>query len=178
MEPKVYDVEVVFRQRAIYRVAAEDRESAERLAAEHWQHGKLGELPGHEWCELETVQAAELEDEGGQTEDAEIVLRFLQERERLVIRMAGSLLAPTVNDAISAAQVAADLEWVRRDGAKGPDLLRATRALELLCRTRRAVCFERQRVRSGERGDIRLYCTPSYLEHLTASIEGIERQAV
>lgn len=177
MEPREYDVEVVFRQRAIYRVAADDRESAERLATEYWQSGKLGELPGHEWCELETVQAAELE-EGGQAEDAEEVLRFLEERERLIIRLGGSLLGPTTNDAISAAQVAADLGWERRDGGKGPDLLRATRALELLCRTRRAICFERARVRSGERGEIRLYCTPSYLEYLSDSLEGIESQAV
>lgn len=177
MEPREYDVEVVYRQRAIYRVEAEDRESAERLATEYWQGGKLGELPGHEWCELESVQAAELE-EGEQAEDAEVVLRFLQERERLIVRLGGTLVGPSANDAISAAQVASDLGWERRDGGKGPDLLRATRALEHLCRERRAVCFERPRVRAGERGDIRLYCTPSYLEYLAESLEGVEPQVV
>ena len=29
------------------------------------------------------------------------------------------------------------------------------------------VCFERDRVRSGERGSVRLYCTPEYLERLS-----------
>lgn len=179
MESRVYDVEVTYRQRVIYRVEGEDRESAERLAAERWQRGERGELHGFEWSELEGVVAAEAADPQQQRQDEELVLRFLQERERLILRLGGDLLGSNLNDAISASQVAQDLGW-RRGSAGGtvPDVPRATQALERLCEKRRAVVFERSRVRAGERGEIRLYCTPEYLERLSnVTLEPVPQHA-
>jgi hypothetical protein len=179
MESKEYEVEVVHRQRAIYRVLAADREEAERTAVEQWQRGEPSAQPGLDWCELDGAYAQEAPDRERMDQDAELVLRFLRERERLILRLGGAGPHPTGNDAISAGQVASDLGWSRRAGGGGPDVVRATAALERLCEHRRVVCFERPRVRSGERGDIRLYCTPEYLERLTsATLEGVERQAV
>lgn len=179
MESREYEVEVVHRQRAIYRVSAADREEAERLAVERWQHGEPSVFPGLEWCELDGVHAQEAPDAERMAQDAELVLRFLRERERLILRLGGAGAHATGNDAISASQVASDLGWSRRTSGGGPDVVRATAALERLCQVRRVVCFERPRVRGGERGEIRLYCTPEYLERLTSSsLEGAERQAV
>lgn len=180
MDAKEYEVEVVYRQRAVYRVRADDREAAELTAVEQWQEGRPSEVPGYDWCELERVVGVEAGGEVQRQQDAELVLRFLRERERLILKLGGSAMGGPGNDAISAAQVASDLGWSRRtgDGAAAPDVVRATQALEHLCRARRAVCFERPRVRSGERGEIRLYCTPEYLERLTASLEEVQHQAV
>ncbi len=178
MESREYDVEVAHRQRAIYRVSAADREEAERAAVERWQQGEPSAFPGLEWCELDSVHAREAYDPERGDQDAELVLRFLRERERLILRLGGGPHS-TRNDAISAAQVASDLGWNRRGTPGGPDVVRATAALERLCELRRVVCFERPRVRVGERGEIRLYCTPEYLERLASSnLEGVERQAV
>ena len=175
-----YDVEVVYRQRAVYRIEAPDRESAERLAAERWRSASPSAVPGYEWCELESVRAAETPATELREQDAELVHRFLKERERLILRLSGDLFNPSASDAISASQVAADLGWTRSGptGATAPDVPRATEALEWLCRVHRVVCFERARVRAGERGEIRLYCTPEYLEALTDSLGDLERQAV
>jgi hypothetical protein len=176
-----YEVEVVYRQRAVYRVEAADRQSAERLAAERWREGAPSSAPGYGWSELESARALEAADPLRREQDGELVLRFLRERERLIVKLGGDLFNRSMNDAISAAQVAADLGWTRPGGATAstPDILRATEALEWLCRTRRVVCFERPRVRSGERGEIRLYCTPEYLQTLTDSLDPVEeRQAV
>lgn len=181
MDPKAYEVEVTYRQRAIFRVAADDREAAERLAAERWQRGEAGDVEGFGWCELESVAAAEGADERQLAQDEEVVLRFLRERERLIQRLGGDLLASSLNDAIAASQVAADLGWRRAlpGGGHGPDLLRAAQALERLCAKRRLVCFERPLVRTGERGEIRLYCTPEHLERLSdETLETGRRQAV
>ena len=106
------------------------------------------------------------------------MLRFLKERERLIQKLGGDLFHRSVNDAISASQVAADLGWSRPGATSGtaPDILRATEALEWLCKQRRVVCFERPRVRTGERGDIRLYCTPEYLQSLSDSLDAMEEQ--
>jgi len=175
-----YEVEVVYRQRAIYRVDAEDRETAERLATQRWREGAQSVVPGFDWCELESVRASESPKPEQREQDAELVLRFLKERERLILRLGGDLFNPSMNDAISASQVAADLGWSRpaTTGGPVPDIPRATEALEWLCRKRRVICFERPRVRAGERGEIRLYCTPEYLETLTADLDPMERQAV
>ncbi|MBW3627708.1 MAG: hypothetical protein KY464_00290 [Gemmatimonadetes bacterium] len=177
-----YEVEVVFRQRAVYRIDAPDRQAAERIAAERWREGAPSVAPGYDWCELEAVRAVEAGGPEGKEQDAELVLRFLKERERLILKLGGDVFFRSVNDAISAAQVAADLGWSRAgvtSGTAAPDILRATEALELLCRQRRVVCFERPRVRVGERGEIRLYCTPEYLQSLSDSLETVEeRQAV
>lgn len=179
MEPKEYEVEVVARQRAIYRVRAADRESAEDVASERWKRGEPSDIDGYDWSELESVRASEIADTSRLEEDAELALRFLRERERLILRLSGGVFDTGGNDAISAAQVASDLGWGRRgrNGAAYPDIGRAVQALEHLCATRQLVCFQRPRVRLGERGEIRLYCTPEYLERLTATVEGLSRQA-
>lgn len=169
---KEYEVEVTYRQRAMYRVLAEDREAAERIGAERWREGGPSELPGCGWSELEAVHAEQAPEPELRRQDAEVVLRFLKERERLIQRLGGDLFNPSMNDAISAHQVAADLGWARSRQA-GPDVVRATAALEWLCGSRRVICFERPRVRSGERGEIRLYCTPEYLELLSAELEDV-----
>lgn len=175
---KEYEVEVVYRQRAMYRLHADDRETAERLAAERWREGAPSDLPGCDWSELDAVRAEEAPEPERRQQDAEVVLRFLRERERLIQRLGGDLLNPSTNDAISAAQVASDLGWTRhRNGsAPGPDVVRATEALESLCASRKVICFERPRFRTGERGDIRLYCTPEYLELLSSELEGMQHQ--
>lgn len=177
-----YEVEVVFRQRAVYRLEAADRQAAERLAAERWRERAPSAAPGYEWCEIESVHALEAPDDARREQDAALVLRFLKERERLILKLGGDVFNPSMNDAISAAQVAADLGWTRSGPAGGslPDILRATEALEWLCRSHQVVCFERPRVRAGERGEIRLYCTPGYLESLSESLspEPEQRQMV
>lgn len=179
MATNEFDVEVVYRQRAIYRVQAADREAAESLGLDRWQQGEPSTIAGFDWSDIESVQALEAAPEERRREDAELVLRFLKERERLILRLGGAVLGPSPNDAISAAQVASDLGWSRRQAGGGAvaDVRRATYALESLCEERRVVCFERPRVRSGERGEIRLYCTPEYLDVLSREMEGIERQA-
>lgn len=175
-----YDVEVVFRQRVMYRITAADREAAEKLAESRWRSGAETEVPGYNWCELEAVGAAEAADEAQHAQDAEVVLRFMRERERLLSRLGVDPFDPASNDAISADRVAADLGWSRAGASSGtqPDVARATMALERLCQEHRVICFERPRVRTGERGEIRLYCTPEYLEQLSDSLEGVDRQAV
>lgn len=180
MESKEYEVEVVARQRAIYRVIAPDRESAEDAATERWKRGEPSDLKGYDWTEVEAVGALERPEPSRRQEDAELALRFLRERERLILRLSGGVFGAAGNDAISAAQVASDLGWGRRgrNGEATPDVGRAVQALEHLCATRRLVCFERPRVRAGERGEIRLYCTPEYLERLTTSMDQLSRQAV
>jgi hypothetical protein len=173
MEAKEYDVEVVYRQRAIYRVRAADREAAEQAGIECWQTGVESVVAGYDWGEVEGVLIAETSDAERDEQDAQLVYRFLRERERLIRRLGGIGLGPSPNDAISAAQVASDLGWNRRvpSGVPSPDLPRASRALERLCEERRVVCFERPRVREGERGEIRLYCTPEYLDRLTSDLD-------
>ena len=179
MEYKEYEVEVIHRQRAVYRLRATGREEAERLAVEQWQQQEPSTVHGLDWCELEAVSAHEAPDPERTQQDAELVLRFLRERERLILRLGGAGGPATGNDAISASQVASDLGWIRKGNGGGPDLVRATAALERLCGLRRVVCFERPRVRAGERGEIRLYCTPEYLEQLTDStLDRVESQAV
>lgn len=166
-----FDVEVVYRQRVVYRVTADDREAAEREGESRWRRGDKGDLAGLDWSEVERILAREAVGEDRRKQDAELVLRFLRERERLISRLGDPPFQPTTGDAISAAQVAADLGWIQSgSGLAGPDLVRATDALERLCDERRVVCFVRPRARVGERGDIRLYCTPDYLERLSDSL--------
>lgn len=174
-----FEVEVVFRQRAVYRVEAADREAAERLAVESWRENVPSIAPGYDWAELETVTATEAPDPLRTSQDAELIHRFLKERERLILKLGTDVFSRGSNDAISAAQVAADLGWSRAKttGPQVTDILRATLALESLCKARKAVCFERSRVRSGERGEIRLYCTPEYLEKLSETLESVEQRA-
>ena len=169
---KDYEVEVVHRQRAIYRVRANDREAAEEAAAERWREGDPSDVPGFDWCEMVSAAGRPAAERERLEQDAEVVYRFLQARERLIQQLGGDPFNPTANDAISAAQVASDLGWTRADHGRSPvaDVSRATAALEGLCRERRVVCFVRPRQRGTERGEIRLYCTPQYLERLSEGL--------
>lgn len=175
-----FDVEVVHRNRAVYRIRAADREEAERIAADRWRAGDESDVPGYRWSELVSCVGQLAPDAERAGQDVQVVYRFLNERERLIQQLGGDPFNPSANDAISASQVAADLGWVKLNpGAQAsPDVTRATAALEALCNERRVVCFERSRMRGGERGEIRLYCTPEYLERLSADLESTEPQVV
>lgn len=173
MTERTFQVEVVSRQRAVYFVDAVDGQEAERLAARRWQSGDPGDLAGFESSRLEGVHVSDIGDEVRQAQDDELMLRFISERERLLARLGGgNLLTPAVNDAISASQAAADLGWFRpgRGEMNIPDAVRAAGALERLCAGKKLVCFERERIRAGERGAIRLYCTADYLERLSEAL--------
>lgn len=180
MEAKEYEVEVVSKHRIVYRVFAADHAAAEELATDRWRHGEPSDIEGYDWSEVEGAHATEVPDAQRRAEDAALVLRFIGERERLIMRLTSGAFEASGNDAISASQVASDLGWGRRakGGQVGPDVARAMQALEQLCEQRKLVCFERPRVRAGERGDVRLYCTPGYLERLTASMDVHSRRAV
>jgi hypothetical protein len=178
MEAKEFDVEVVYRQRAIYRVRARDRESAERMGAAAWQNGDESVVAGYDWSEIQSVSASEEVDPERSHLDTQVVLRFLREREQLILRLGGNGSGPSPNDAISAAQVAGDLGWSRPSPEpRQVDVARAAQALERLCSEKVLVCFERQRVRAGERGEIRLYCTSEYLDQLSAELQEGESRA-
>lgn len=172
MEDKKYLVEVVCRQRALYEVEAADAETAEEIAVERWQDGDPSDVTGFDWCELEATRATDAPDLERCRQDDEVLLRFIRERERLLTRLGGKYLNPTMNDAISAQQAAEDLGWFRSSltSENTVDTVRAATALERLCAARKLVCFERDRVRTGERGSIPLYCTPEYLERLSAAL--------
>lgn len=180
MEGKEFEVEVVSKHRMVYRMFAPDRAAAEKAAMDRWRNGDPGDVEGYDWSEVETAQATEIPDAQRRAEDAALVLRFIGERERLIMRLTSGSFASSGNDAIPAIQVASDLGWGRRgsDGQVRPDVARAMQALEHLCEARKLVCFERPRERAGERGEIRLYCTPAYLERLTASVDERPRRAV
>lgn len=175
---KDFDVEVVHRQRTIYRVRAADRETAERIAGDRWRSGDSSDLPGYAWSELVSSAGQASADPERARQDVEVVYRFLHERERLIQQLGGDPFNPSANDAISASQVASDLGWARGgiDVTPTPDAARATAALETLCSARRVVCFARPRMRARERGEIRLYCTPEYLERLSADLTVAEAQ--
>lgn len=173
MKTKEFQVEIVSRQRTVYTIRARDSESARRVAMERWRREDPGDLCGFDWSEVEQVRAIETGRLPHQSQDDELTLRFIREREGLLIRLGSIFLSATMNDAISAQQVAADLGWF----TPGPvyeqpmvDVVRAAASLERLCAMGRLVCFERGRNRDGERGGIRLYCTPEYLESLSESI--------
>lgn len=169
MDKKEFEVEVVCRQRAYYRVQAVDGDAAAEAAIERWRRGEPGDTPAHTPCELVAATASEASDVLRQTQDDELILRYVREREHLLVRLGGSMLNSAANDAISAQQAATDLGWYREDAAGLPtaDSVRAAGSLERLCAAKRLVCFERPRARAGERGSIRLYCTADYLEALS-----------
>ncbi|HEX2092005.1 MAG TPA: hypothetical protein VHG28_06360, partial [Longimicrobiaceae bacterium] len=165
MPEKQYEVDVVYRVTVRYAVTAPDRETAERMATEMWQSEEEG-IGEEEVCVLESVQVVDAPDGEGCGRDCEEVLRFLRDRELVIERLDEDAFNPTVHDAMSAEEVARHLGWAREGGEL--DQVRAMRALERLCLERRVVCFSRPRVRQGERGEIRLYCTPQHLERLSA----------
>jgi hypothetical protein len=174
MDSEQYLVEVICRQRAVYRVRAKDAGAARKQATARWRGGEPSDLPGFDWCDLEATYVSPAPEPVAETQDQELLLRFIRERERLLLRLGGSQLDASLNDAISSTQAAMDLGWYRRASANEqpkPDLVRAGQALERLCLEKKLVCFERTRARDGERGEIRLYCTPGYLERLSESLE-------
>ena len=171
MQNSEFYVEVISRQRSLYRVEAEDADMAERIAAARWQKGDPSDAQGYDGYELEGVRASPAPDDDRRFQDDEIILRFIREREQLLMKLGGSLTTLSPNDAVSAAQAARDL------GLAGPEsgssaIARASEALERLCVRKQLVWFEKPRLRAGERGDIRLYCTPDYLEALSDSVSG------
>lgn len=173
METRKYLVEVVCRQRSLYEVEAEGNDAAERVALQRWQRGDASDVPGLESCRVEGVRATHQPDEIRARQDEEVLLRFVQERERLLRRWGNGRFDLSESDAISANQIAADLGWFRTDvtGEGRPDVIRAAQGMERLCQRRELVGFERSRSRGGERGTIRLYCTPEYLDRLSESVE-------
>jgi hypothetical protein len=174
MAHKMFDVEVVSRQRAFYTVEAHDAETAREMAAARWRRREPSDVAGIEASELLSARAREVPDATRQEQDDELILRFVKERERLILRLGGKLVNASINDAISAAQAAADLGWYAAgdNGEMHADVLRAASALERLCEKQRLTCFPRQRVRAGELGEIRLYCTPEYLDRLSTALSG------
>jgi hypothetical protein len=166
---KRYEVEIKFQQTVRYAVDATTRKAAEDLALEQWRDGDEANAVGSECCELVGVASAEVPDEEGCRRDAEKAFRYLRDRELVIETLDVDAFTPSVHDAVSVEDVAIHLGWRRKDRA--PDVPRAGRALDHLCRSRRVVCFTRPRVRAGERGDIRLYCTPQHLEKLSALLE-------
>ena len=171
MQTSEFYVEVIARQRSLYRVEAVDGDTAERLAAARWQRGDSSDTRGYDWCELDGVRASPAPDSDRRFQDEELILRFIREREHLLMKLGGSLTSLSLNDAISAAQAARDLGLTGPDSS-GPAIARASEALERLCDKKQLIWFEKPRVRAGERGDIRLYCTPDYLEALSDSVSG------
>ncbi|MDQ3388062.1 MAG: hypothetical protein M3483_01020 [Gemmatimonadota bacterium] len=168
MEEKEFEVAMVFRQTVRYRVRATDRDAAEQRAADLWQSGRADNL-AEEWARLEEVRVVDAPDEEACGHDCDEVLRFLRDRELVIEALDPDAFNPTVHDALSADDVARHLEWSRADGT--PDVPRASRSLERLCAAHRVVCFTRPRVRRGERGEIRLHCTPQHLERLSSLLD-------
>lgn len=167
MQEQQYEVDVVYRVTVRYAVSAPDRGTAERMAREMWQAEEDG-VGGTEVCELESVEVVGAVDEEGCGQDCDQVLRFLRDRELVIERLDEDAFNPTIHDAVSAEEVARHLAWAAEDGEF--DVPRAVRTLERLCDEHRVVCFSRPRVRRGERGEIRLYCTPQHLERLSALV--------
>ncbi|HYH81247.1 MAG TPA: hypothetical protein VEX86_15695 [Longimicrobium sp.] len=166
---KRYEVEITFQQTVRYAVDASTRKAAEELALEQWREGDEGNAVGSECCDLVGVSTAEVPGEEGCQRDADKAFRYLRDRELVIEMLDADAFNPSVHDAVSAEDVAVHLGWRKRD--LSVDTARAGRALDQLCKARRVVCFTRPRVRSGERGDIRLFCTPQHLEKLSALLE-------
>jgi hypothetical protein len=176
MDPKSFEVEISFRQTVRYRVEAKDRKAAERQAMGLWRDGANPDA-GVECCEVMSVTGHPLPREDRQTRDCDAVYRYLRDRELVIEMLDADAFNPTVHDAVSAEEVANHLAWRRRDdaGMEILDTARAARALNQLCGARRVVCFTRPLARVGERGDIKLYCTPQHLEGLSALVtDGLE----
>jgi hypothetical protein len=170
-----FEVEIVFRRTAHYVVEAADGETAERLALERWRDEDPGDVLEDQWGEVIGSTVTEAPDAAELRGDEERAMEMIRERELRLheqLQLEGSE-SPMEHDAVSATEVALALGWVRRAPGGGwtPSILRAARALESLCGQGVLVCFSRDRVRSGERGQIRLYCTPQHLERLTAQVQ-------
>jgi hypothetical protein len=173
---KRYEVEITFQQTVRYAVDADSRKNAEAFALEQWRDGDEANAIGSECCDLVAVGVCEVPNGEGCSRDADKALRYLRDRELVIETLDDDAFTPRIHDAVSAEDVALHLGWRRRD--RLPDTARAARALDLLCKSHRVVCFTRPRVRAGERGEIRLYCTPQHLEKLTALLEELEPAGV
>jgi hypothetical protein len=165
MAHKRFEIEITFQQTVRYAVDAATRKAAEALALDQWKEGDEENAVGSECCKLVEVHSAEVPDGEGCSRDADKAYRYLRDRELVIEALDEDAFNPTIHDAVSAEDVALHVGWRRRD--RTVDTARASRALDLLCKSRRVVCFTRPRVRAGERGDIRLFCTPQHLELLT-----------
>lgn len=172
MEPKRFEVEITFRQTLRYAVDANNRKVAEREAMERWKLGDGAAVIGSECCELVAVHTQPVPCDDRCAKDAQDAYRYLRDRELVIEMLDEDQFNPTVHDAVSAEEVAIHLHWRRRgEGVEGQtDTPRAARALDRLCAERRVVCFTRNRVRLGEKGEIRLYCTPQHLALLSSMI--------
>jgi hypothetical protein len=172
MDQKRYEVEITFRQTLRFAVDAASRRGAEREAMDLWQAGDEEAVVGSECCELVEVRTQPIPCDDRCQKDAEDVYRYLRDRELVIETLDEDAFNPTIHDAVSAEEVAIHQGWKRRgDGVDGlPDTARAARALDRLCDERRVVCFTRERMRLGERGEIRLYCTPQHLALLSALV--------
>jgi len=168
MAQKRFEIEITFKQTVRYAVDAPSRKAAEALALDQWKEGDEANAVGSECCSLVDVHSSEVPDGEGCSRDADKAYRYLRDREQVIEMLDDDAFNPTVHDAVSAEDVAIHLGWRRRDRA--PDTPRAARALDHLCSARRVICFTRPRVRAGERGEIRLYCTPQHLELLTGML--------
>ena len=174
MDPKFFEVEIAFRQSSRYRVEARDRRAAERAAMERWRAGEPADS-GSDCCEVLAVQAHDMPAGDRLGRDCDAAYRYLRDRELVIEMLDRDAFNPTVHDAVSAEDVASHLSWRRKNGEAGElDVHRASHVLDQLCADRRVVCFTRPRVRAGERGDVRLYCTPQHLERLSALIMDAE----
>lgn len=169
MAQKRFEVEITFQQTIRYAVDAASRKAAEQLAMDQWKEGDEEGAVGTECCQLVAVHSAEVPNAEGCSRDADKAFRYLRDRELVIEALSVDAFDPDIHDAVSAEEVSAHLGWRRPD--RMPDTARANRALDLLCKSRRVVCFTRPRVRAGERGEIRLYCTPQHLEKLTALLD-------
>ncbi|HEX8904029.1 MAG TPA: hypothetical protein VF771_04265 [Longimicrobiaceae bacterium] len=166
---KRYEVEITFQQTVRYAVDAGSRKAAEELALEQWREGDEANAVGSECCDLVALTSAEVPNDEGLARDAEKAFRYLRDRELVIESLDDDAFNPSIHDAISAEDVAFHLGWRRKD--KLLDTARAGRALNALCCSKRVVCFTRPRVRAGERGEIRLFCTPQHLEKLSNLLE-------
>ena len=166
---KRFEVEITFKQTVRYAVDAESRKAAERMAMDQWKEGDDESAVGSECCDLVGVNVAEIPNLEGCARDADKAFRYLRDRELVIETLDVDAFTPSIHDAVSAEDVALHLGWRKKD--RSVDTPRAGRALDQLCRTRRVICFNRPRVRAGERGEIRLFCTPQHLEKLTGLLE-------
>jgi hypothetical protein len=171
MDQKRYEVEITFQQTLRFAVDASNRKVAERQAMERWKVGDAAAVVGSECCELVEVRSEQVPCDDRCQRDAQEAYRYLRDRELVIEMLDEDQFNPTVHDAVSAEEVAAHLGWKRKgEGLNQTDMPRAARALDRLCAERRVVCFTRSRMRLGEKGEIRLYCTPQHLALLSSMI--------
>ena len=172
MDQKPFEVEITFRQTLRYAVQASNRKVAEQQAMQRWKVGDEKYVVGSDCCEVLEVRTNPVPCDDRCQKDADEAYRYLRDRELVIETLDDDAFNPTVHDAVSAEEVAIHLGWKRRgNGVDGThDTPRAARALDRLCAERRVVCFTRNRVRAGEKGEIRLYCTPQHLAMLSSLI--------